>query len=91
MPSPTHASRREADLPADPLRPSSPRKKQPQVLDVGSRECDPTSTARTANIDEIGLSGTLAPALRRVRTVVARITHRLSAAQTTPGTPPGAD
>ena len=61
-----------------------------QVLAEGIRKLTPTNTSQTASIEELQLSGTLAPALRRVQAVVARILQRcLSDIQTPPGTPPG--
>jgi hypothetical protein len=62
-----------------------------QVLDGGSGESIPTNPSTTANVEGLPLSGTLAPALRRVHAVVARIQRRLSDIQPAPGTPAGDD
>jgi hypothetical protein len=91
MPHPSRSRRRKGVLPADPPIPPSPAQQQSQVLDVGSRECDPTTTSHNASIEELQLSGTLAPALRRVHAVVTRIQHRLSATSAASHTQPRSD
>jgi hypothetical protein len=58
-----------------------------QVLDGGITKSIPTSESKTASIDELQLRGTLAPALRRVFPVVARIRQRLELAQDPPDAP----
>src|SRR5215207_1845287 len=46
MPHSPRPRRRTSAVPGDPSIPSSPAQQQSHLLDVGSRECDPTNASR---------------------------------------------